>query len=80
MLDIFEASEDIFKFKVGGFGTSSFPPSYKRLGTSLIFDKCPDGVILPQPRPNQTFYRKLYFIELVQNSLRFNMGIICFSL
>ena len=27
-------------------------------------------------QPNQTSYRKLYFTEFVQNSLRFNMGII----
>ena len=30
----------------------------------------------PQSRPNHKSYRKLYFTEFVQNSLRFNMGII----
>jgi hypothetical protein len=40
---------------------------------SLIFDKSPDR---PQSRPNQTSYRKLYFTEFFQNSLRLNMGII----
>ena len=29
----------------------------------------------PQSRPNQASYWKLYFTDLVQNSLRFNMGI-----
>ena len=29
----------------------------------------------PPSRPNQTSYRKLFFTEFVQNSLKFNMSI-----
>jgi hypothetical protein len=38
---------------------------------SLIIQGCPD-------RPNHESYRQLYFTDLVQNSLRFNMGIYFF--